>query len=61
MGVAMLGITVKRNAEKVSFVLENEITRKWMVGIKRLINVSQELFPSEDRMKMANYTVHRIT
>jgi hypothetical protein len=46
MGVAMLGITVRKNAERLSYVLDNEITRKWMQGIKRLITVSQELYPN---------------
>jgi len=41
MGVAMLGITVRKNAERLSYVLDNEITRKWMQGIKRLVTVSQ--------------------
>ena len=58
MGEAMLGITVRRNAERLAYVLDSEITRKWMQGIKRLISVSQELFPSEDKGKMAGYTVH---
>lgn len=41
MGVAMLGITVRRNVERLTYVLDNEMTRKWMQGIKRLITVSQ--------------------
>lgn len=41
MGVAMLGITVKKNAQRLSHVLNDEITRKWVQGIKRLITLSQ--------------------
>lgn len=41
MGVAMLGITVKRNGLKLSHVLSDEMTRKWVQAIKRLISVSQ--------------------
>jgi hypothetical protein len=42
-------------------VLDNEITRKWMQGIKRLITVSQELYPNKDRLKMVGYTVFKFT
>lgn len=48
MGIAMLSITVKRNAPKVSHVLDEEMTRKWMQSLKRFITVSQELYPSHD-------------
>ncbi len=41
MGVAMLGITVKRNAPKLSHVFNDEMTRKWMQALKRIISVSQ--------------------
>ena len=41
MGVAMLGITVKKNAQRLSHVLNDEMTRKWVQGIKRLITLSQ--------------------
>lgn len=41
MGVAMLGITVKKNAQRLSYVLNDEMTRKWVQGIKRLITLSQ--------------------
>ena len=41
MGVAMLGITVKKNTERLSHVLNDEVTRRWMQGIKRLISISQ--------------------
>lgn len=41
MGVAMLSITVKKNAQRLSHVLNDEITRKWVQGIKRLITLSQ--------------------
>lgn len=41
MGVAMLSITVRRNAPKVSHVLDEEMSRRWMLTIKRLISVSQ--------------------
>ena len=48
MGVAMLSITVKRNAPKVSHVLDEEMTRRWMQSLKRFITVSQELYPSHE-------------
>ena len=57
LGVAMLSITVKRNSPKVSHVLNEESTRKWMQVIKRLISVSQELYPSEDDFKKVGFTV----
>jgi pre-mRNA-splicing factor 18 len=41
LGVAMLSITVKRNAHKLSHVLNDDTTRRWMQGIKRLITLSQ--------------------
>jgi hypothetical protein len=37
----MLGITVKRNAPKLSHVFNDEMTRKWMQALKRIISVSQ--------------------
>lgn len=58
MGVAMLSITVKRNAQKLSHVLTNQMTRRWMQAIKRLISVSQELYPNQDKTKMAGYSVN---
>ena len=41
MGEAMLGIKVRRNIEKLTYVLDSEMTRKWMQGIKRLMSISQ--------------------
>ena len=60
MGEAMLGIKVRRNIEKLTYVLDSEMTRKWMQGIKRLMSISQELFPNEDKEKMVAYTVHSL-
>ena len=41
MGEAMLSIVVKKNTQKLSHVLDQEMTRRWMQGIKRIITVSQ--------------------
>lgn len=41
LGIAMLSITVRRNSPKVSHVLSDELTRKWMQSIKRFITVCQ--------------------
>lgn len=41
MGEAMLSLTVKRNAQRLSHVLTDTVTRKWMQAVKRLITVSQ--------------------
>jgi hypothetical protein len=41
MGVAMLNLTIKRNGPKVSHVLDDPISRKWMQVIKRFISISQ--------------------
>jgi pre-mRNA-splicing factor 18 len=57
MGIAMLSITVKRNAPKVSHVLDEEMSRKWMQTIKRFISVSQELYPSHDDNKKVGYSI----
>lgn len=56
MGVCMLGITVRRNAQRVSHVLNDEMSRKWMQAIKRLLTVSQEMYPNEDTTKMVLYS-----
>lgn len=56
MGVCMLGITVRRNAQRVSHVLNDEMSRKWMQAIKRLLTVSQEMYPNEDVTKMVLYS-----
>lgn len=42
-------------------MLDNEITRRWILGLKRLITVSQELYPNEDKMKEVGYTVLKLT
>jgi|JI61114C2RNA_FD_contig_21_1884123_length_339_multi_4_in_0_out_0_2 hypothetical protein len=52
----MLGITVRRNAQRVSHVLNDEMSRKWMQAIKRLLTVSQEMYPNEDTTKMVLYS-----
>jgi len=41
MGVAMLNLTIKRNGPKVSHVLDDPISRKWMQVLKRFISISQ--------------------
>lgn len=46
MGEAMLSIIVRKNSQKLSHVLDQEMTRKWMQGIKRLISVSEQLYPN---------------
>ena len=53
----MLSITVRRNAPKVSHVLNEETTRKWMQCIKRIISVSQEIYPSHDDYKKVGYSI----
>jgi hypothetical protein len=60
MGVAMLSITVRRNAPKVSHVLDEEMSRKWMQTIKRFISVSQELYPSHEDGKKVGYSVKSV-
>ncbi len=60
MGVAMLSITVKRNALKLTHMFDDEMIRKWMQALKRLISVSQEMFPSRDSMKMVGFTINKI-
>ena len=58
LGIAMLSITVKRNGPHVSHVLSSEMSRKWMLVIKRLIAVSQELYPNlVDDYKKVGYSV----
>ena len=57
LGVAMLSITVRRNTPKVAHVLNDELTRKWMQSIKRLISVSQEIFPSKEDYNKVGYSV----
>jgi pre-mRNA-splicing factor 18 len=41
MGVCMLGITVKRNAQRLAHILNDEMSRKWTQAIKRLLTISQ--------------------
>ena len=60
MGVAMLSITVRRNAPKVSHVLDQEMSRKWMQTLKRFISVSQELYPSHDDAKKVGYSIKTV-
>lgn len=57
LGIAMLSITVKRNAPKVSHVLNDELSRKWMQSIKRFITISSEMYPSIDDYKKVGYSV----
>lgn len=57
MGIAMLSITVKRNAPKVSHVLDDEMSRRWMQSLKRFITVSQEIYPSHEEGKRVGYSV----
>jgi len=57
LGIAMLSITVKRNAPKVSHVLNDEVTRKWMQSIKRIITISSEMYPSADDYKKVGYSI----
>lgn len=52
----MLGITVRRNAQRISHILNDEMSRKWMQAIKRLLTVSQEMYPNEDVTKMVLYS-----
>ena len=60
MGVAMLGITVKKNIQRVSHVLTEETTRKWMQAIKRVISVCQEMYPPTEIGKIVGYSVNSI-
>ena len=60
LGVAMLSITVRRNSPKVSHVLNDEVTRKWMQSIKRLISVSTEMYPNADDFKKVGYSIKSI-
>lgn len=57
LGVANLSITVRKNGPKVSHVLNDELSRRWMQTIKRLITVSQEMYPSHDDYKKVGYSV----
>ena len=57
LGIAMLSITVKRNAPKVSHVLNDELSRKWMQTIKRFITVSIEMYPSAQDFKRVGYSI----
>ena len=60
MGAVMLGITVRRNTPRLAHVLKDPLSRRWTQSIKRLLTVSQELYPNEDKTKMVLYSVASI-
>ena len=60
MGIAMLSLTIRRNAPKVCHVLDEEMSRRWMLAIKRCISVSQELYPNIDENKRVGYSIKSV-
>lgn len=56
----MLGITVKRNAPRLAHILNDQMSRKWTQAIKRLLTVSQELYPNEDNTRMVLYSAGKM-
>ncbi|EGR32386.1 prp18 domain protein [Ichthyophthirius multifiliis] len=60
MGVTMVGIHERAGRSKifssqVAHILNDEATRKYLQSIKRLVTVSQLLFPADDKSKMVNF------
>lgn len=58
MGIAMLSLTVRRNGPKVSHVLDQEMPRRWMQALKRMVSLCQELYPPPDAENVVDYSIN---
>jgi hypothetical protein len=54
IGVTAVGIHEKIKSNQVAHVLNDEVSRKWIQAVKRLMTFCQSVYPSTDRSKMVS-------